>query len=64
VESGEANYAKVSERLKKTPAAVRQEVHHFRRRLRKLLRAEIAHTVRDPAEIEDELRYLIKLLSQ
>ena len=43
---------------------MRQEVHHFRRRLRKLLRAEIAHTVRDPAEIEDELRYLIKLLSQ
>ncbi len=63
VKSGEANYATASARLKMTATAVRQEVHRLRRRLRELVRAEIARTVRDPGDIDDEMRYLIKLLS-
>ena len=51
-------------RLGMTDAALRQEVHRLRRRLRKLVRAEIAQTVRDPGEIEAEMRYLIELLSR
>ena len=31
-------------------------VHRLRLRYRELLREEIAHTVADPSEIEDELR--------
>ena len=34
------------------------------RRLRELVRAEIAQTVHDPAEIDAEMRYLVKLLSR
>ena len=64
VKGGEANYAAVSDRLKMTPTALRQEVHRLRRRLREMVRAEIAHTVHDPGEIDDEMRYLIELLSR
>ena len=51
VEGGDANYETVSERLNMTPAAMRQEVHRLRRRLRELVHAEIAHTVHHPGEI-------------
>jgi len=64
VKSGEGNYEKVADRLKTTTTAVRQEVHRLRRRLRELVRAEIAHTVHDPGEIDAEMRYLIELLSR
>ena len=53
----------VSARLKMTPNAARQEVLRLRRRLRKMMRAEVAHTVRDPGDIDAEMRYLIGLLS-
>ena len=62
--SGEANCEKVANRLGMTDAALRQEVHRLRRRLRKLVRAEIAQTVRDPGDIDAEMRYLIELLSR
>ena len=43
--------------------AVKVAIYRFRERFRDLLRAEVAHTVADPDEVEDELRYLIKVLS-
>jgi RNA polymerase sigma factor (sigma-70 family) len=45
-----------------TENAVKQAFHRLRQRYRQLLREEIAHTVATPAEIEDELRYLIAAL--
>jgi hypothetical protein len=38
-------------------------VHRLRRRYRELLYEEIAYTVAGPAEIEEELRHLKKVLS-
>lgn len=38
-------------------------VHRLRRRYGDLLRAEIAETVHDPAEVESEVRHLISVLS-
>jgi hypothetical protein len=37
-------------------------VHRLRERYRELLRAEIAHTVAAPAEIDDEIRHLIEVV--
>ena len=38
-------------------------VHRLRQRYRELVREEIAHTVASPSEVEDEMRYLIGLVS-
>jgi DNA-directed RNA polymerase specialized sigma24 family protein len=45
-----------------TEAAVRQASYRLRQRYRELLREEIAHTVVDPADIDDELRHLVTVL--
>jgi len=45
-----------------TENAVKQAFHRLRQRYRQLLREEVAHTVATPAEVEDELRYLIAAL--
>lgn len=38
-------------------------VHRLRRRFRQLIRAEIAHTVPDPSDVEPEFRHLIEVLA-
>ena len=57
-------YATAGGPLGMTSNAVAVTVHRLRQRYRQLLREELAHTVTDPGEIEPELRYLVKLLSQ
>ena len=49
-------------RLGMTEGAVKVAVHRLRRRYRELLRAEIAGTVADSADIDDEMRYLVAAL--
>ena len=49
-------------RLKMTDGALKAAVHRLRRRYRELLRAEIAETVTDPSEIDDEMRHLVAAL--
>jgi RNA polymerase sigma-70 factor (ECF subfamily) len=55
-------YHEVAGRLKMTEGAVKVAVHRLRRRCRDVLREEIAETVADPAEIDDELRSLFATL--
>lgn len=43
--------------------AARMILTRLRQRYRKILRSEVAQTVARPAEIEDELRYLYRILS-
>jgi RNA polymerase sigma-70 factor (ECF subfamily) len=43
--------------------AVKVAIHRLRTRLRELIRAEVAATVNDPAEVADELRHLIAVAS-
>jgi DNA-directed RNA polymerase specialized sigma24 family protein len=43
--------------------ALRMSVHRIRRRYVSLLRAEVAESVSGPEEIDDELRYLLSILS-
>jgi RNA polymerase sigma-70 factor (ECF subfamily) len=45
-----------------TANAVKQEVFRMKKRFGELLRDEVAGTVADPAEVDDELRYLIDVL--
>jgi RNA polymerase sigma-70 factor (ECF subfamily) len=45
-----------------TEGAVKVAVHRLRRRYGELLRAEVAHTVTDAAEIEAEIRHLFAAL--
>lgn len=51
-------YAEIASRLKLTEAAVKMAVQRLRARYREILRAEIAHTVSSPEEIEEEIRHL------
>lgn len=57
------NYAGLAAKLKTTEAALKMAVSRMRRRYGELLRTEIANTVSDPAEIEQELRALFAALS-
>jgi len=58
----DGDYAAVASRLGTSPGAVSTGICRMRERYTALVREEIAHTVAIPADIEDELRYLIALL--
>jgi RNA polymerase sigma-70 factor (ECF subfamily) len=56
-------YREVAEELAMTEGAVKMAVHRLRRRFGRLLRAEIAETVADPAEVDDEVRHMLMAIS-
>ena len=62
-EKGSPPYAGVAMELGLTETALKVAVHRLRQRYRELLRAEVAHTVERPEEVDEELRYLIKVIS-
>ncbi len=53
-----ASHAETANMLGMSEGAVKVAVHRLRKRFRELLRQEIALTLDDEAEVEDELRYL------
>jgi RNA polymerase sigma-70 factor (ECF subfamily) len=61
---GAATYAAVAAALGMTEGAVKVAVHRLRQRYRELFREEIAQTVGDPAEIEDEMRHVFAVISR
>jgi RNA polymerase sigma factor (sigma-70 family) len=61
-ERGRPTQAEIAIELGMTENAVKQAFHRFRQRYRVLLREEIAHTVAQPGDIEDELRHLVSVL--
>jgi RNA polymerase sigma-70 factor (ECF subfamily) len=62
-EQATGTYAEAAERLGVAEGTIKWEVHQLKKRYRELLRAEIAHTVSSPDEIDEEARYLIAVLS-
>lgn len=55
-------YDRIAERLDCTVGAVKTSVYRMRVRYRELLRAEIAETVADPVEVDDEIKQLFASL--
>jgi RNA polymerase sigma-70 factor (ECF subfamily) len=57
------DYVSAAHRLHMNESAVRMAVSRLRRRYANLFREEVAQTVADPGEIEDEMRWLRRILS-
>jgi RNA polymerase sigma-70 factor (ECF subfamily) len=55
-------YATTAARLGMSEGAVKVAAYRLRQRYRELLREEIAQTVANPEEIEEEIRYLFTCL--
>ena len=57
-------YTEIAVQLGSTEGAARVAVHRMRKRFREIFREEIAQTVSDGQELEDEIRHLIEVLAQ
>jgi RNA polymerase sigma-70 factor (ECF subfamily) len=60
---GTASYADIARELGSTEGAIKMAAHRLRRRFRETLRSEVAKTVLDPADVEDEMRHLLAAVS-
>jgi RNA polymerase sigma-70 factor (ECF subfamily) len=61
--AGEETYAETAAALGMTAEAFKKAVQRMRQRYYELFREEIAHTVANPAEVEDELRHLCTVIA-
>lgn len=59
---GDFSYAQAADALAMTEDAVKQAVSRLRRRYREQLRREIAHTIGDAEDVDDEIRALFAAL--
>ena len=62
-ERDEVSYANLSAELGMAETAVKKQLHNMRQRYRSLLRDEVSQTVEDPADVDDEIRYLCASLA-
>jgi RNA polymerase sigma factor (sigma-70 family) len=62
-ERDEVSYAELSAELGIAETAVKKQLHNMRQRYRSLLRVEVSQTVEDPADVDDEIRYLCASLA-
>ena len=58
-----SSYAALGTELGMSEGAIKVTVHRLRRRYRELLRANLSHTLADPKEVDDEVRFLLNALS-
>jgi RNA polymerase sigma-70 factor (ECF subfamily) len=59
---GRPSQAQIAQALSTKENAIKQAFHRLRQRYRLLLRDEIAQTVAEPGDVEDELRHYIAIL--
>jgi RNA polymerase sigma-70 factor (ECF subfamily) len=59
-----APYREVGEKLGMTGGALKVAVHRLRRRFRELLRDEISQTVLAPEEVQEEIGFLMSVLTR
>jgi RNA polymerase sigma factor (sigma-70 family) len=62
-ERDEVSYSNLSAELGVAEAVVKKQMHKMRQRYRCLLRAEVSRTVENPADVDDEIRYLCAALA-
>ena len=56
-------YDELSARVRRTAATLRKDAERLRARYGEILREEVCGTVTDPAEVDEELRYLCQALT-
>lgn len=57
-----SSHREAAQALGMTEEAVKVTVHRMRFRFAELLRVEIAHTLRDPSDVDEEIRHLFDVL--
>jgi RNA polymerase sigma factor (sigma-70 family) len=57
-------YAEVAAQLGLSESAVKSAIYRLRQRHHELVREEIARTLADPAEVDDEIRYLLGVIGE
>ncbi len=57
-------YGAVAAELGISEGALRVSVHRLRHRFREIFREEIAHTLADPGDVAEEMRYLVEILAK
>ena len=62
LDRGQVDYTAQAAKLNLSVSGVRTQVHRMRSRFLELMRSEIAETVAEPSEVNDELRYLLQVL--
>lgn len=62
-ETQQASQGELAIRLGMSESALKSALFRLRSRYREILRQEVAHTVDDPADLDDEIRYLLKAVS-
>ncbi len=59
----ESSYEQTASALGMSVAAVRSAIHRLRERFHAIFRAEIAHTVHEPSDVDGEIRHLFQALA-
>src|ERR1044072_10051988 len=62
-EREDVSYSDLSQALGAPETTVKRLLHRVRAQYRELLREEVAETVADPAEVDDEIRHLCGVLA-
>jgi DNA-directed RNA polymerase specialized sigma24 family protein len=62
-EHADISYADLSVALGVAETVVKKQLYNLRQRYRWLLREEVAHTVENPADVDDEIRHLCAALA-
>jgi RNA polymerase sigma-70 factor (ECF subfamily) len=62
-ERADTSYADLGAGLGVADTVVKKQLHNLRQRYRWLLREEVAHTVGNPADVDDEIRHLCATLA-
>jgi RNA polymerase sigma factor (sigma-70 family) len=60
---GAQSYAEAAEKLNVTPQRVATWLHRMRQRRAELIRMRVAETLDDAADLEDELRHLLRVMA-
>ena len=60
---GPQSYSEIGIQLVMSESAIKSAVYRLHTRHREILRDEIAQTVSSPEEIEEEIRYLLEIVS-
>jgi len=58
------DYERAAAALRMTPAAAKQAAYRLRKRYRKLFREEVARTVADDSEVDEEIGRLLATLGE